>query len=106
MPDIEADRQSYDIVHFETAPGDCIVNHMLTIHSSPGNVTDRRRRAMIYRLGGDDAVYADRGPEIRKLVGPKYDPKLKPGDPFPPDHHEFLQIWPRRTRSNKKSAAE
>ena len=106
MPDIEADRQSYDIVHFETEPGDCIVNHMLTIHSSPGNMTDRRRRAIIYRLAGDDTVYADRGPGITKMVKPKYDPKLKHGDPFPPDHHEFLQIWPRRARSNEKSAAE
>ena len=106
MPDIEADRQSYDIAQFETEPGDCIVNHMLTIHSSPGNMTDRRRRAMIYRLAGDDAVYADRGPEIRKMVKPKYDPKLKHGDPFPPDHHEFLRIWPRRARSHEKSAAE
>ena len=106
MPDIEADRESYDIVHFETEPGDCIVNHMLTIHSSPGNMTDRRRRAMIYRLAGDDAVYAVRSPKIRETISPKYDTKLKHGDPFPPDHHEFLRIWPRRAESNERSAAE
>ena len=95
MPDIDAKRENYDIVHFETRPGDCIVNHMLTIHSSRGNETNRRRRALIYRLAGDDATYADRGTAITKNIHPKSDPNLNHGDPFPPDHHEFMQIWPR-----------
>ena len=93
MPDIDADRDSYDIVRFETEPGDCIVNHLLTVHWAPGNHSDRRRRAVVYRLAGDDAVYVERGPGRPK---PKYDPGLKPGDPIPDDHAQFPTIWPRR----------
>lgn len=93
MPDIDADRDSYDIVRFETEPGDCIVNHLLTVHWAPGNHSDRRRRAVVYRLAGDDAVYVERGPGRPK---PKYEPGLKPGDPIPDDHAQFPTIWPRR----------
>ena len=76
MPDIDADRDRYDIVQFETKPGDCIVNHLLTVHWAPGNHSDRRRRAVVYRLSGDDAVYAERGPGRPK---PKYDPGHETG---------------------------
>lgn len=93
MPDIDADRDSYDIVRFETEPGDCIVNHLLTVHWAPGNHSDRRRRAVVYRLASDDAVYVERGPGRPK---PKYDPGLKPGEPIPDDHAQFPTIWPRR----------
>ena len=92
MPDIDADRDRYDIVQFETEPGDCIVNHLLTVHWAPGNHSDRRRRAVVYRLSGDDAVYAERGPGRPK---PKYDPGLKPGEPIPLGHDQFPTIWPR-----------
>ena len=97
MPDIDADRESYDIVQFETEPGDCIVNHLLTVHWAPGNHTDGRRRAVVYRLAGDDAVYAERGPGRPK---PKYDPGLKPGDTIPIGHDQFPTIWPRNGRSS------
>ena len=95
MPDIDADRDRYDIVQFETEPGDCIVNHLLTVHWAPGNHTDGRRRAVVYRLCGDDAVYAERGPGRPK---PKYDPGLSPGDPIPHGHDQFPTIWPREGR--------
>ena len=93
MPDIDADRSSYDIANYETEPGDCIVNHLLTVHSAPGNSTERRRRAVIFRLAGDDATYAERGPGRPK---PFSDPGLAPGDPFPLDHDQFPTIWPKR----------
>ncbi len=92
LPDIDGERERYDIVSFDTEPGDVIVNHLLTVHSAHGNNSERRRRAIVYRLAGDDARYAERGPGRPK---PKRDPGLKPGDPFPPGHDQFLRIWPR-----------
>lgn len=92
LPDIDGERESYDIVSFDTEPGDVIINHLLTVHGAYGNNSDRRRRAIVYRLAGDDARYAERGPGRPK---PKRDPGLKPGDPFPPDHDQFPRIWPQ-----------
>ena len=92
MPDIDADRASYDIVQYETEPGDCIVNHLKTVHWAPGNHSERRRRAVVYRLSGDDAVYVERGPGRPK---PKYNPELEPGSPIPEGHDQFPLIWPR-----------
>jgi len=65
MPDIEAERAKHDIAFFETAPGDVVVQHLLTVHHAPGNLSDRRRRAVAVRYGGDDATYAvrQRGPK-------------------------------------------
>ena len=101
MPDFDAARDQYRIVGFDTKPGDCIVNHLLTIHSAPGNQSDRRRRAIIYRFAGDDATYAERGPGRPK---PLRDPGLKPGDPFPPDHDQFPLIWPPRADTERTAS--
>lgn len=90
LPDIESSRGDYNIVHFDTEPGDIIVNHLLCLHHSPGNFSDRRRRALTYRFAGADATFA-----IRKAAPPLiHDPGLDPGDAFPPDHPLFPQAWP------------
>ena len=90
LPDIEGRREDYDIVRFETEPGDVIVNHLLVLHHSPGNFSRRRRRALTYRFAGDDATFA-----VRKAAPPlPDDPGLGAGDPFPPDHPLFPQVWP------------
>lgn len=60
MPDIEGRRNDYDIVTFDTEPGDVVVQHLLTVHHAPGNASDRRRRAIAVRYAGDDATYAVR----------------------------------------------
>jgi ectoine hydroxylase-related dioxygenase (phytanoyl-CoA dioxygenase family) len=78
MPDIESQRADHDIVCFDTAPGDVVVQHLLTIHHAPGNLSDRRRRAIAVRYAGDDATFAFR----KKGPRPPVDPGLKPGDPL------------------------
>ena len=50
MPDFEKLRDQYTIAHFDTEPGDVIAFHELTVHTAPGNSTDRRRRALSLRL--------------------------------------------------------
>ena len=90
LPDFEAERSRYDIIHYDMEPGDVLAHHLLTVHGAPGNSTaDRRRRALAFRYAGDDARYA-----VRK-VGPQpiRPPGLNPGDPF--GCELFPQVWPR-----------
>jgi ectoine hydroxylase-related dioxygenase (phytanoyl-CoA dioxygenase family) len=55
-PDEAALRERYEIIAFETEPGDVIVHHPLTFHFSAGNLShDTRRRAVAIRYLGDDA---------------------------------------------------
>jgi len=95
MPDIEASRAKYDIVSFDTAPGDMIVSSLLVTHGAPGNLTDRRRRAFGYRFAGDDAHYAVR--TSSRAIKPLHEPNLNHGDRFPSDpaHPVFPRLWPR-----------
>jgi ectoine hydroxylase-related dioxygenase (phytanoyl-CoA dioxygenase family) len=89
VPDIDADRDAYDIVHFDTQPGDVIVNNLGTLHAAPGNATERRRRAIAFRFGGDDCRYVERPGSMR----PIRDPGIRPGDPIGCDL--FPRVWPR-----------
>ncbi len=94
MPNIDAIVKATDILSFETGPGDVIVHDVLTIHSSPGNNSARRRRALGLRFAGEQATYAVR--ETKLNIRPLVDPRLAHGDPFPaePDHPVFPQVWP------------
>lgn len=92
MPNFEKLRDQYSIVHFNTDPGDVIVFHELTVHTAPGNLTDRPRRALSLRFAGDDATYAER--KSRWRLNPPFDVDLKHGEPFPPDHELYPQVFP------------
>jgi len=96
LPDIEQNRKSYDIIHFDTEPGDCVMHHWLTIHGAPENKSDRRRRALCHRIAGDDSVY-----KIRRnpfAFKPPIDPHLMDGQRIPEDHDVFPTVWPVRPR--------
>lgn len=89
MPDIDGNRAAHEIVHFDMAPGDILLHHLLTLHGSPGNSSSsRRRRAIAFRYAGDDATYAER------KVGPKpiWNPGIRHGDKF--GCELFPQVWP------------
>lgn len=61
LPDIEANRDQYDIISFDVEPGDVIIHHVLTVHGSGGNRSqDAMRRAVSFRYCGDDITYFDR----------------------------------------------
>jgi ectoine hydroxylase-related dioxygenase (phytanoyl-CoA dioxygenase family) len=50
LPNIESERDKYDIVSFGLKPGDCAAFHFRTVHGAPGNAsTDTRRRAISFR---------------------------------------------------------
>lgn len=55
LPDIEAEADSWDIVHFDAEPGDVLVHNYRTIHGTGGNVSRYQvRRAASLRYTGDD----------------------------------------------------
>ncbi len=57
-PDIESDRDNYDIVGFDVEPGDALVFSAWIVHGSPANAGPVRRTAVSTRWLGDDAVWA------------------------------------------------
>ena len=61
IPDIEAERDAYDIVSWDLAPGDVYLFHAMTVHGAGGNqMSTRRRRGYTIRYVGDDVTYDPR----------------------------------------------
>lgn len=89
VPDIDADRDAYDILSWDLAPGDCIAFHMRAVHSAPATVgLTTRRRGFSVRWLGEDARFATRP----WTTSPPYpELNLKPGDEMV--HPEFPVIW-------------
>ncbi len=97
LPDIERDRErdnvhdrnAWNILSYDVAPGDVIAFHTSTLHG--GGAVDQQtpeRRTLTLRFFGDDALSAARpGP-----AGPFYEDirALQPGAPF--RHSRFLKV--------------
>ena len=93
MPDIDADRDSYDIRSWALQPGDAIAFHFMTVHGAPSNLSStHRRRGFAVRWLGDDAVYAERSGEVSPPF-PGLAVRLRTGDPMVDD--EFPLVYPR-----------
>ena len=60
MPNIDKNRNNYDIISWSLSPGDLIAFNFSTVHGAPGNSSANRRRAFSARFTGDDASYAKR----------------------------------------------
>ena len=55
LPNIEDHMDDYDVVHFDTEPGDVLVHHYRTVHGTGGNTSRYQvRRAASLRYCGDD----------------------------------------------------
>ncbi|XP_078682522.1 putative phytanoyl-CoA dioxygenase [Branchiostoma floridae x Branchiostoma belcheri] len=89
VPDIDGDRDNYDILTWDVQPGDCIVFHMKTLHGAPANTAQTPRRVVSTRWLGDDAVLAPRPWE----VSPPITGGLTYGDKMACD--TFPVIWKR-----------
>ena len=83
----------FDIVYFETEPGDVILHHLNILHYASGNRTASRRRAIALRYSGDDAVY------VKRKFGPPplYDPGLESGAPLDSDLFPVVRAAPAAT---------
>ena len=88
VPDIDADRDAWEIRGWELEPGDAVAFNMLTLHGAAGSPT--RRRAFSLRLVGDDVRYAPR-PHRTSPPFDELDGVLAPGAPL--DHPLFPVLW-------------
>lgn len=64
-PDVEANRDEFDLLGWDMEPGDVLLFDSLVLHGSTGNyTTDQPRRAFASRFVGDDVCYAPRHPSM------------------------------------------
>jgi Phytanoyl-CoA dioxygenase (PhyH) len=93
LPDIEGHMQEYDIVHFDTEPGDVIVHHYRTVHGAGGNQSRYQvRRAASLRFCGDDIRHKVRPWAPRQL---HHTHQLQDGDPL--SGPDFPVVWRRHS---------
>jgi hypothetical protein len=92
LPDIQADRDGWDILSWDVEPGDVIVFHLGALHGGAGTAPGLRRRTISMRFLGPDVVFdgrprdeagAEEGNDaaLRGVYA-----GLKHGDPFPTGH--------------------
>ena len=60
LPNIEANREDFEIMGWALEPGDAVFFHMLTLHHAYGVPGKNRRRAFSLRFLGDDVTHAPR----------------------------------------------
>ena len=88
LPDVEADRDAFEILAWELEPGDAVYFHMLTLHAAGGATT--RRRALSVRFLGDDVTHAPR-PWKTSPDFPGLAEELPAGAPM--EHPLFPVVW-------------
>ena len=91
VPDIDANREEYDIVSFDMAPGDALIFSAWILHGARGNSSSTQDRvALSTRWLGDDVLW-----DPREGVDPTVDPAqvlVDPGTP-PRDNSFFPEIF-------------
>jgi ectoine hydroxylase-related dioxygenase (phytanoyl-CoA dioxygenase family) len=91
VPDIEADRDAWDIIGFDVEPGDAVIFSAWLLHGARGNTSpDNRRAALSTRWLGDDASWHPHA-GADPTVGAD-DVELNPGD-YPADDRVFPLLW-------------
>jgi len=92
LPDIDADRDAFEILGWELDPGDVVCFHMLTVHGAGGFTGPGRRRVLSLRYTGDDVVRRAR-PWRTSPPFPELADELADGAPLV--HPLFPLVWPR-----------
>ena len=114
LPNIEANRDRWNIVSWAMAPGDILVFHPAMLHGGAPTSPSQRRRTLSLRFFGVDAVYTPRIADgMTPAELPRWDAdaksepvftklprSLKPGDPF--RHPDFLKVRPRSGNGKQK----
>jgi Phytanoyl-CoA dioxygenase (PhyH) len=89
LPDIQADREAFDILAWDVEPGDIIVFHLGTLHGGAGTSPGLRRRTVSLRFLGPDVVFDGRprdelgAQEGNDAALASVYAGLRHGDPFP-----------------------
>jgi ectoine hydroxylase-related dioxygenase (phytanoyl-CoA dioxygenase family) len=92
LPDIEADRDTFDLRRYDLQPGDAIFFDFLTVHGAPGFPFAGRRRVLSLRYLSEEVRHAPR----RWRTSPPFEglaDELPDGAPM--DHPLFPVVWPR-----------
>lgn len=91
LPDIEGNRDAYDIAPIAAEVGDVIAHHVLTVHGAGGNRTaERNRRAISFRYCGDDIRYFEKPGAIPQAA---IESASEEGAPL--YSRDFPLVWPR-----------
>jgi hypothetical protein len=91
IPDIEADRDAFDIRSYDLQPGDAIFFNFLSVHGAPGFPFAGRRRVLSLRYLSANATHAPRA----WRTSPPFDgldAELPAGSPM--DSPLFPIVWP------------
>ena len=89
LPNIDDNRDDYNILGWDVKAGDVIAFHYLTLHGAAGNgSSEKRRRAFSSRWVGDDATFAVRP---GKTSPPFPNCKLSHGDPLDGDEFPLIR---------------
>ena len=90
VPDIDAERDRYDIAACSLEPGDTILFDFRTLHGTGNAEIKNLRRAFSTRWLGDDVVYCERPGETSP---PYHDHEMRPGERMREDW--FPVMWRR-----------
>jgi ectoine hydroxylase-related dioxygenase (phytanoyl-CoA dioxygenase family) len=93
LPDIEGERDKWDIISFPVTPGDLIMFDFATLHGGAATHAGQRRRTLTLRFFGERARYEPKGARPSRLPNAPELHRLKPGDPFRGDG--FLKLHPK-----------
>jgi ectoine hydroxylase-related dioxygenase (phytanoyl-CoA dioxygenase family) len=102
LPDIEADRDAFDIRRFELQPGDAIFFDFLSVHGAPGFPFPGRRRVLSLRYLSAGARHAPRGWRTSPPFG-GLDAELPSGAVM--DHPLFPVVWPPASGAGSASGS-
>ena len=92
VPDIDTQRDQFDIRGWEMQPGDAVAFHFRTLHGAPANNSTTRRRVTSIRWVGDDARFIRRNAK----TSPDF-PGLEFTDGAPFQGEEFPVLYPKPT---------
>jgi len=87
IPNIEENRNKYQILSWKLNLGDAVAFNFATIHSAPENKSTNRRRAFSVRFTGDDSTYIKR---MGEMSPPFPELNLKNGDSLDCDTFPLL----------------
>ncbi|MDO7840782.1 phytanoyl-CoA dioxygenase family protein [Sphingomonas immobilis] len=88
IPDFDADRDDYEILHWELEPGDVLIHQGLTVHGAGENTRlELSRRAYAPRYVGEETWW---DPEFHSSKGNPKASVLEKGDPL--DRHGIHEV--------------
>jgi ectoine hydroxylase-related dioxygenase (phytanoyl-CoA dioxygenase family) len=94
LPDIQRDRESWNIISWASKPGDVLIMHPSILHGGAEMREGGRRRTLSLRMFGDDVVYVERPGAGHAPQFAGVSEVLRTGDPL--RHPWFPKLRPRR----------